>query len=198
MLELAALIEGLAKSSGFLRKKDIQAPLRAFSWDPEKMLDPIGDDAAVLPSAGGYLLMSCDGILPELVKKEPYWAGYCAVLVSTSDIYAMGGRPTAITNLLSAPDEADGFFDCRRNGRGLPEVSNPDGWRPLSAWGGGRGGNLHSWKSKQAAPRLASGSRSVAYRSGRSGWKAIQGLPPMGLHQLSQSGDADGQVRAIA
>lgn len=121
MLELAALIEGLAKSSGFLRKKDIQAPLRAFSWDPEKMLDPIGDDAAVLPSAGGYLLMSCDGILPELVKREPYWAGYCAVLVSTSDIYAMGGRPTAITNLLSAPDErtasliAEGMAEgCRK------------------------------------------------------------------------------------
>ncbi|WP_424769204.1 sll0787 family AIR synthase-like protein [Paenibacillus sp. sgz302251] len=105
MGELTALVEGLASSPGLLRKKNIQAPLRAFRWDRDKMLDPIGDDAAVLPVSDGYLLMSCDGILPELVREEPYWAGYCAVLVSISDIYAMGGRPTAIVNLLSAPDD---------------------------------------------------------------------------------------------
>ncbi|WP_219837314.1 sll0787 family AIR synthase-like protein [Paenibacillus sp. R14(2021)] len=106
MDNLASLIEHLQAFSGIRRKKDIQPLLRIFGSMQAGMLDPIGDDAAVLPDREGYLLFSSDGILPDLVREEPFWAGYCAVLVSVSDIYAMGGRPTAIVNLLSAPNEA--------------------------------------------------------------------------------------------
>jgi selenophosphate synthetase-related protein len=123
MGELHDLVERIAKSSGFRRKKNIQAPLKWFTWDPEKTLDPIGDDAAVLVTNDGYLLISCDGIMPKLVSDEPLWAGYCAVLVSVSDIYAMGGRPTAVVNMLSASDDttasliAEGMAEgCRKLG----------------------------------------------------------------------------------
>lgn len=105
MSELRRLIEIICTSGGVKRKKNIRAPLKAFNWEAEKMLDPIGDDAAVLVTNHGYLLFSCDGIIPGLVRDEPRWAGYCAVLVSVSDIVAMGGRPTAVVNLLSAPDD---------------------------------------------------------------------------------------------
>ncbi|MCP1136233.1 sll0787 family AIR synthase-like protein [Paenibacillus polysaccharolyticus] len=120
---LENLVKRIADSSGFMRKKDIQIPLQAFAWDPAAMLDPIGDDAAILKNGDDYLLISCDGILPRLVQVEPKWAGYCAVLVSVSDIYAMGGRPVAIVNLLSAPNGetagliAEGMAEgCRRLG----------------------------------------------------------------------------------
>ncbi|MBW7458364.1 phosphoribosylformylglycinamidine synthase, partial [Paenibacillus sepulcri] len=66
MGELALLIEGLVKSSGISRKKDIKPLLQTFPWDRASMLDPIGDDAAVLSVPDGYLLMSCDGIMTEL------------------------------------------------------------------------------------------------------------------------------------
>jgi uncharacterized protein len=125
MLDLNSLINRLKMSSSLQRKKAIHPPIKAFSnvWDFGSTLDPIGDDAAIIKMNGSYLLFSCDGILSELVKKEPFWAGYCAVLVSVSDIYAMGGRPLAVVNLLSAPDEetsviiADGMAEgCRKLG----------------------------------------------------------------------------------
>lgn len=123
MNELSLLVNRIAESSGFRRKQKIQIPLRAFSWDPNDMLDPIGDDAAVLANGDEYLLISCDGIIPQLVKEDPHWAGYCAVLVSVSDIYAMGGRPTAVVNMLSAPNDetasliAEGMAEgCRKLG----------------------------------------------------------------------------------
>ena len=39
---------------------------------------------------------------PDLVAREPRFAGYCAVMVNASDIYAMGGRPLAIVDALFA------------------------------------------------------------------------------------------------
>ncbi|MDF2963740.1 MAG: phosphoribosylformylglycinamidine synthase [Paenibacillus sp.] len=120
---LGNLVKRIANSTGFMRKKDIRIPLQAFDWDPAAMLDPIGDDAAILKNGDDYLLISCDGIIPRLVQDEPKWAGYCAVLVSVSDIYAMGGRPTAVVNMLSAPNGetaaliAEGMAEgCRKLG----------------------------------------------------------------------------------
>jgi uncharacterized protein len=43
---------------------------------------------------------------PELVASEPRFAGYCAVMVNVSDVYAMGGRPLAIVDALFATDAA--------------------------------------------------------------------------------------------
>ncbi len=39
---------------------------------------------------------------PALVASEPRFAGYCAVLVNASDVYAMGGRPLAVVDTLFA------------------------------------------------------------------------------------------------
>ncbi|KRE36434.1 sll0787 family AIR synthase-like protein [Paenibacillus sp. Soil724D2] len=125
MGELQNLVERIVISKGFSRKKNIQAPLKMFAWDPEKMLDPIGDDAAILVTNDGYLLVSCDGIIPKLVQDEPRWAGYCAVLVSVSDIYAMGGRPLAVVNLLSAPDDEKAALIAEGMAEGCSKLGVP-------------------------------------------------------------------------
>ena len=123
MSELDKTIRQVKAPSAFRRKKEIQTPARFFFGHPPSLLDPIGDDAAVIQNGDDYLLMSCDGVIPELVASEPKWAGYCSVLVSVSDIYAMGGRPVAIVNLLSAPTDeraaliAEGMAEgCRKFG----------------------------------------------------------------------------------
>lgn len=125
MIDLKTFIDKLKDSEALKRKKAIHPPINAFSnlWNMGSTLDPIGDDAGIIKLDDSYLLLSCDGILPQLVKEEPFWAGYCAVLVSVSDIYAMGGRPIALVNLLSAPDEeisveiANGMAEgCRKLG----------------------------------------------------------------------------------
>ena len=38
--------------------------------------------------------------MPFLVEAEPWFAGWCAVMVNVSDIYAMGGRPIAVVDTL--------------------------------------------------------------------------------------------------
>jgi AIR synthase-related protein len=39
-------------------------------------------------------------MLPLLVDTEPWFAGWCAVMVNVSDIYAMGGRPIAVVDTI--------------------------------------------------------------------------------------------------
>jgi putative methanogenesis marker protein 2 len=39
--------------------------------------------------------------MESLMIADPYWAGYCSVLVNINDIAAMGGRPLALVDVLS-------------------------------------------------------------------------------------------------
>ncbi|MFB3160067.1 sll0787 family AIR synthase-like protein [Neobacillus sp. 179-J 1A1 HS] len=126
-MELHSLVTHLRNSTSLKRKKAIHPPIKAFSdlWNFGSTVDPIGDDAAIIKMNDSYLLFSCDGILPQLVKEEPYWAGYCAVLVSVSDIYAMGGRPLAVVNLLSAPDEENSMTIAKGMAEGCRKLGVP-------------------------------------------------------------------------
>lgn len=61
---------------------------------------PVGDDCAALPDGDGYLLFAIEGFVNDFVAAEPWFAGYCGVMVNVSDIYAMGGRPIAVVDAL--------------------------------------------------------------------------------------------------
>ncbi|MCJ8499610.1 AIR synthase related protein [Desulfatitalea alkaliphila] len=63
-----------------------------------------GDDAAIIPWNEGYLLLAADGMMTQLLANEPYAAGKAAVMVTVNDIYAMGGRPIGLVNVLSSGD----------------------------------------------------------------------------------------------
>lgn len=65
-----------------------------------------GDDAAVLPRAGGYDLLAGEGFIPAFVQDDPWFAGWCGVMVNLSDIAAMGGRAVALIDQIWAPDAA--------------------------------------------------------------------------------------------
>jgi AIR synthase-related protein len=65
---------------------------------------PVGDDCAAIPEGDGFLLFAIEGFINEFVDKEPWFAGYCGVMVNVSDIYAMGGRPIAIVDALWSRD----------------------------------------------------------------------------------------------
>jgi hypothetical protein len=64
----------------------------------------LGDDAAAIETQDGYLLVAAEGVYPELLKSNPYLAGRTSVLTNVSDIYAMGGRPIAILDVLFSPN----------------------------------------------------------------------------------------------
>jgi AIR synthase-related protein len=107
---LPELAAELRAALGVQQKREIQAAARALGqtcagpWGSARVR--LGDDTAAIPDGEGFLLLAAEGILPELVRSEPRFAGYCAVLVNVSDIYAMGGRPLAVVDALFATDAA--------------------------------------------------------------------------------------------
>jgi uncharacterized protein len=62
----------------------------------------LGDDTAAIETDEGYLLLAAEVIYPPLVASEPYLAGRSAILTNVNDIYAMGGYPLALVNVILA------------------------------------------------------------------------------------------------
>ncbi|MEM7398018.1 MAG: sll0787 family AIR synthase-like protein [Pseudomonadota bacterium] len=62
-----------------------------------------GDDTAVLENGRGWDLLAGEGFIPRFVIDDPWFAGWCGVMVNVSDIAAMGGRPVAIVDQVWAP-----------------------------------------------------------------------------------------------
>jgi AIR synthase-related protein len=107
--ELEALRLRLSRHPGLCGKEEIQLPAGMFPQLPFPGLGPaaaIGDDAALIPAESGALLLASEGMDPGLVEEDPWFAGWCGVLVNLSDIAAMGGRPIALVNSLWASSEA--------------------------------------------------------------------------------------------
>lgn len=70
---------------------------------------PNGDDTAavplpVSPGGGGHLLFAIEGLVEDFVARDPWFAGYSALMVNLSDIAAMGGRAIGVVDAIWAPD----------------------------------------------------------------------------------------------
>ncbi len=90
---------------GVKRKHTIGEMVRALRIDTPHVIASFGEDAAVIRHNDEALLLAADGIWSKLMEADPYWAGYCSVLVNIHDIAAMGGRPIAMVDILSISDE---------------------------------------------------------------------------------------------
>ncbi|WP_428243211.1 sll0787 family AIR synthase-like protein [Gynuella sp.] len=102
-LSLSDLLEQVSQRGGINLKQDIASisqhlPQLPANWHRN------GDDAAAIPlgprGEHGYQLLAIEGMQGELVRKQPWFAGWCSVMVNCSDIAAMGGRPTAVVDAL--------------------------------------------------------------------------------------------------
>jgi AIR synthase-related protein len=101
-MSLVELVQTLRANRGVQSKRDIQ-PLAARLFDASSPIRN-GDDAAAIPDENGYTLLAAEGMLPSFVAQDPWFAGYCAVMVNISDVLAMGGRPLAVVDVLFAGD----------------------------------------------------------------------------------------------
>jgi len=106
-----ALCDQLMGSRGFTHKRDIQEALKAIKGfsasenSANPLAIPNGDDCAAIEDGhGGYLLYAIEGLVEDFVQANPWFAGYCSVMVNVSDIYAMGGKPTAVVNAIWSHD----------------------------------------------------------------------------------------------
>ena len=97
---LAELVSRLQGSLSIQHKQDIQAIAKNMGsqWTKEQIC--LGDDCAAIPDGDGFLLLAAEGMLPSLVETDPWFAGWCAVMVNVSDIYAMGGYPIAVVDTI--------------------------------------------------------------------------------------------------
>lgn len=98
-MTLSSLLARVSQYMGIAHKEDIAQLAAALPPLPDGW-HPIGDDAAAVPTADGFTLLAVEGFLNAFVKADPWFAGWCGVMVNVSDITAMGGRPTAVVNAL--------------------------------------------------------------------------------------------------
>ena len=78
-----------------------------FPKDNAKIL--LGDDtAAIRQNNGSHLLFAAEGIVSHFLNKDPWFAGYSAIMVNISDVCAMGGLPIAVTDTLFSKNTKDG------------------------------------------------------------------------------------------
>lgn len=116
MASLAHIVDGLTGTAAVQDKIDIR---RAF--EPARSVTAenvaLGDDCAAIPEAdGSFLLVAAEGLLESFVRDDPWFAGYSAVMVNISDICSMGGRPTAIVDVIWTPDfeQSEALWDGMR------------------------------------------------------------------------------------
>ena len=98
-MSLTELLQSIRDYAGLFQKQEIQ-------WVQQHLSEgfpppcPNGDDAAVIPNGEQFDLLAGEGFLDQFVASDPWFAGWCGVMVNVSDIAAMGGRPVAVVNAL--------------------------------------------------------------------------------------------------
>jgi hypothetical protein len=104
-LELKTLVDSIRNFEGIKRKnmiKNITDQLKDSYNVAGKTVLGFGDDASAIDIGNQQLLLlAADGMWGKLMEADPWWAGYCSVLVNVNDIAAMGGIPMGMTNVLS-------------------------------------------------------------------------------------------------
>jgi uncharacterized protein len=94
-------IQDLAKTlragNGLAAKRDVGAVVARLSLSADSAV-PVGDDCAAIPDGHGYLLLAIEGFMNEFVGRDPWFAGWCGLMVNLSDVAAMGGRAIAVVD----------------------------------------------------------------------------------------------------
>jgi uncharacterized protein len=109
MLGAAALRDlavTLRTSRGVAAKRDIAAVAARLSLSADSAI-AVGDDCAAIPDGDGFLLFAIEGFMNEFVERDPWFAGWCGVMVNISDVAAMGGRAIAVVDAIWASGEAN-------------------------------------------------------------------------------------------
>lgn len=108
-MDLESLVKSIQEFEGVSRKSSIDNVIsllkESYNVSGEVVID-IGDDASAIDIGNNQVvLIAADGIWGQIMNVNPYWAGYCAVLVNVNDIAAMGGKPLAMVNIMSIKND---------------------------------------------------------------------------------------------
>ncbi|HTZ01053.1 MAG TPA: sll0787 family AIR synthase-like protein [Xanthobacteraceae bacterium] len=98
---LREIVATLRQSRGIAAKRDIASVAARLALSTDSPI-AVGDDCAAIPDGEGYLLLAIEGFINEFVARDPWFAGWCGVMVNVSDVAAMGGRPLAVVDAMWA------------------------------------------------------------------------------------------------
>ena len=103
---MSDIVEAIRAFPGITRKHTIHEivhflPTTAFA----NVAASEGEDAAAIEFGNDYILFAADGIMESLLKTNPFYAGYFAVLVNVNDIAAMGGKALAMVDVMSMKND---------------------------------------------------------------------------------------------
>jgi AIR synthase-related protein len=187
---LRDLATALRASRSIAAKHDIAAVAARLSLSSDAAI-AVGDDCAAIPDGDGYLLFAIEGFINEFVARDPWFAGWCGVMVNVADVAAMGGRPIAVVDAVWAAgdDEAAPLLDGLRaaaDAYGVPIVGGHTNNRTtqgqLSVAILGRA--KHLLTSFAARPRdrlVAAIDLRGRYRAPFANWEAATEAPPARL-----------------
>lgn len=105
-MNVAQIAADARASRGFGHKTDIAGMLSSLGRAmPGGIIDlgqavAVGDDCAAIADGDSYLLFAIEGMVSDFIHTMPWFAGYSAVMVNVSDVYAMGGRPLAVVDAI--------------------------------------------------------------------------------------------------
>jgi AIR synthase-related protein len=192
MTWLADLTLSIRQGSGLAHKRDIARVMQHLPRHAGAEI-VVGDDCAAIPDADGYLLLACEGYLNDFVASQPWFAGYCGVMVNVSDIYAMGGRPIAVVDAIwsNGENQAKPILDGLATAAqvyGVPVVGGHTNLRndvpQLSVAILGRAKQLlSSFAAKPEQILLAAIDLRGHFREPYLWWDASTGAPPERLRQ---------------
>ena len=108
-MDFKNLVKEIQEFKGVSRKSSIDNVIslltEAYNVSGDVVID-IGDDASAIDIGNNQvMLIAADGIWGDIMNVNPYWAGYCSVLVNVNDIAAMGGKPLAMVNIMSISND---------------------------------------------------------------------------------------------
>ena len=108
-MDLESLVKSIQEFEGVSRKSSIDNVIsllkESYNVSGDVVID-IGDDASAIDIGNNQVvLIAADGIWGQIMNVNPYWAGYCTVLVNVNDIAAMGGKPLAMVNIMSIKND---------------------------------------------------------------------------------------------
>ena len=103
-VDLQALAQTLRASRSLAAKADIGPAMQRLGLSGSSAV-PVGDDCAAIPDGEGHLLLAIEGFMNEFVAADPWFAGWCGVMVNISDVAAMGGRAIAVVDAIWSEGE---------------------------------------------------------------------------------------------
>ena len=94
ILDFEKLIKEVQEFEGVSRKSSIDNVINllseSYNVSGDVVID-IGDDASAIDIGDNQvILVAADGIWGQIMNVNPYWAGYCSVLVNVNDIAGWG------------------------------------------------------------------------------------------------------------